>query len=119
MMNLMVFRERDSSRWTDKSTNLLITQEGVIHEIKRLVFVVVALGSLIFWMPDANAGYWINGQYIAKGVECDGTAQVKNTDKNQVSLACTIAPPANQPFDVLLFCQNHGGHIGTGRVFSQ
>ncbi len=77
------------------------------------------LGLLVFANPDAEAGYWINGKYYAKGVQCDAQGQVKNVDKNQLSLACTVEPPVNEPQEVILVCQNGGGHIGTGRVFTQ
>ncbi|MFO0701745.1 MAG: hypothetical protein U0236_21200 [Nitrospira sp.] len=77
------------------------------------------LGLLIFANPDVEAGYWLNGKYYTKGVQCDAQGQVKNIDKNQLSLACTVEPPVNEPQEVILVCQNGGGHIGTGRVFTQ
>ena len=78
-----------------------------------------AVGLLVFANPDVEAGYWLNGKYYTKGVQCDAQGQVKNVDKNQLSLACTIDPPVNEPQEIILVCQNHGGHIGTGRVFTQ
>jgi len=77
------------------------------------------LGLLVFANSDAEAGYWLNGKYYTKGVQCDAQGQVKNIDKNQLSLACTVEPPVNQPLEIILVCKNRGGHIGTGRVFTQ
>jgi len=77
------------------------------------------LGLLVFANPDVEAGYWLNGKYYTKGVQCDAQGQVKNINKNQLSLACTIEPPVNEPQEVILVCKNKGGHIGTGRVFTQ
>lgn len=77
------------------------------------------VGLLVCANSDAEAGYWLNGKYYAKGVQCDAQGQVKNIDKNQLSLACTVEPPVNEPQEVILVCQNGGGHIGTGRVFTQ
>lgn len=78
----------------------------------------ICLCLLVFANP-VEAGYWLNGKYYAKGVQCDAQGQVKNVDKNQLSLACTVEPPVNEPQEVILVCQNGGGHIGTGRVFTQ
>ena len=86
---------------------------------KIFTICLCVLGLLVFANPDVEAGYWLNGKYYTKGVQCDAEGQVKNVDKNQLSLACTITPPGNEPQEVILVCQNHGGHIGTGRVFTQ
>ncbi|MBX3324833.1 MAG: hypothetical protein U0223_17270 [Nitrospira sp.] len=84
-----------------------------------LAICVCVLGLSVFATPNVEAGYWLNGKYYTKGVQCDAQGQVKNVDKNQLSLACTIDPPVNEPQEVILVCQNGGGHIGTGRVFTQ
>jgi hypothetical protein len=86
---------------------------------KVLAICLGVLGLSVFFNPNAEAGYWLNGKYYSKGVQCDAQGQVKNIDKNQLSLACTIEPPVNEPQEVILVCQNGGGHIGTGRVFTQ
>ena len=84
-----------------------------------LTICLCVLGLLVFANPEVEAGYWLNGKYYTKGVECDGEGTVKNIDKNMVSLACSIAPPVNEPMEIILVCRNRGGHIGTGRVFTQ
>lgn len=84
-----------------------------------LTICLCAVGLLVFANPDVEAGYWFNGKYYTKGVQCDGQGQVRNIDKNQMSMACIIEPPVNEVQEVILVCQNHGGHIGTGRVFTQ
>jgi hypothetical protein len=66
---------------------------------------------------NADAGFWLNGRYYAKGVQCDGEATVKNIDKNMVSIACSVDPPAGGEFEIILVCQNPGGNISTGRAF--
>lgn len=87
---------------------------------KRILTICLCvLGLLVFANPDVEAGYWLNGKYYTKGVQCDAQGQVKNVDKNQLSLACSITPPVNEPQEIILVCQNNGGHIGTGRVFTQ
>ncbi len=83
---------------------------------KMIVFWLVAVSMIILAASDVQAGYYLNGRYYAKGVECLGESVVKNINKNMVSLACSVDPGT---VGVILVCQNPGGNLSTGRAFIQ
>jgi hypothetical protein len=79
---------------------------------KIMVLGLVAVSMIVLAAFDAH-GYWINGHYVAKGVECKGESVVQNIDKNWVSLACWVESAT----DVIVVCQNPGGNISKGEAF--
>jgi hypothetical protein len=72
---------------------------------------------------DANA-VWINGKWVAKGVQCSGESIVKNIDQNQVTVFCDaqveveLSPVCEEGSpNAIVVCQNPGGNISIGRAF--
>jgi hypothetical protein len=69
----------------------------------------------------AKAGYWFNGYYFTKGVECDVTAGgLGNVSRNPVWLGCEInPPPGTTTISGLAVCENPGGNQPPGLLPAQ
>lgn len=66
----------------------------------------------------SDAGYWLNGRYYTKGVECDVTAgglgNVLRSPETE-ALMCAIEPPPSAGQIVgLALCENRGGNEPPG-----
>ncbi len=84
----------------------------------RMVVRLVALAVIVASPSLAGAGYWLNGRYYTKGVECDVTAgglgNVLRSPETE-ALMCSIQPPPGDGRIVgLALCENHGGNDPPG-----